>query len=88
MKWIALILSLTLLVATHELGHLFFAKLFRTRVLRYYIFFNYKFSIFKAKKFNGKWHFLFFNAQTPDSWNVENLRPEDQNKGSREQGTV
>lgn len=78
MKWIALILSLTLLVASHELGHLFFAKLFRTRVLRYYIFFNYKFSILKAKKFNGKWHFLFFNAQTPDSWNAENLRPEDQ----------
>lgn len=78
MKWIALLLSLTLLVSTHELGHLLFAKLFRTRVLRYYIFFNYKFSIFKAKKFNGKWHFLFFNATTPDSWNVENLQPEDQ----------
>ena len=53
MNWIALILSLTILVATHEFGHLLFAKLFHTRVRRYYIFFNYKFSILKAKKFDG-----------------------------------
>lgn len=79
MKWLALILSLSLLVMTHELGHLGFAKLFHTRVRRFYIFFNWKFSILKAKKFNGKWHFLFFNATTPESWNEENLAPEDQN---------
>lgn len=78
MKWLALILSLSLLVMTHELGHLGFAKLFRTRVRRYYIFFNYKFSILKAKKFGGKWHFLFFNSKTPDSWDEKNLAPEDQ----------
>lgn len=78
MNWIALILSLTILVATHEFGHLLFAKLFNTRVRRYYIFFNYKFSILKAKKFDGKWHFLWFNATTPDSWDEKNLRPEDQ----------
>ena len=79
MKWLALIISLTLLVATHELGHLLFAKLFHTRVRRYYIFFNWKFSILKAKKFGGKWHFRFFNAKTPDSWDEKNLAPEDQN---------
>ncbi len=78
MNWIALLLSLSLLVATHELGHLAFAKMFHTRVRRYYIFFNWKFSILKAKKFNGKWHFLFFNSKTPDSWETENLAPEDQ----------
>ncbi len=77
MKWLALILSLSLLVMTHELGHLGFAKLFHTRVRRFYIFFNYKFSILKAKKFGGKWHFLFFNATTPDSWDEKNLAPED-----------
>ena len=77
MKWLALILSLSLLVMTHELGHLCFAKLFHTRVRRYYIFFNWKFSILKAKKFGGKWHFLFFNATTPDSWDEKNLAPED-----------
>lgn len=78
MNWLALILSLTILVATHELGHLIFAKLFRTRVRRYYIFFNWQFSILKAKKFGGKWHFLWFNAKTPDSWDEKNLAPEDQ----------
>ena len=78
MNWLALILSLTLLVATHELGHLLFAKLFHTRVRRYYIFFNPYFSIIKAKKFGGKWHFLFFNSKTPDSWDEKNLAPEDQ----------
>ena len=78
MNWLALLLSLTLLVATHELGHLAFAKLFHTRVRRYYVFFNWKFSILKAKKFDGKWHFLWFNAKTPDSWDEKNLRPEDQ----------
>ncbi|MBR6843923.1 MAG: RIP metalloprotease RseP [Bacteroidales bacterium] len=78
MKWLALIISLTLLVATHELGHLAFAKLFRTRVNRFYVFFNWKFSILKAKKFGGKWHFLFFNATTPESWDAKNLAPEDQ----------
>ncbi|MBP5527627.1 MAG: RIP metalloprotease RseP [Bacteroidales bacterium] len=78
MKWLALILSLSLLVLTHELGHLGFAKLFHTRVRRFYIFFNWKFSILKAKKFGGKWHFLFFNAKTPDSWDEKNLAPEDQ----------
>lgn len=78
MKIVALLLSLSLLVFTHELGHFFFARLFKTRVRRFYLFFNWKFSILKAKKFNGKWHFLFFNATTPDEWNEENLKPEDQ----------
>lgn len=77
MKVLALLLSLTLLVITHEFGHLGIAKLFHTRVRRFYVFFNWKFSIFKAKKFDGKWHFLFFNAETPESWNEENLKEED-----------
>ena len=79
MKIFALLLSLSILVVTHELGHLGFAKLFHTRVRRFYLFFNWKFSLFKAKKFDGKWHFLFLNAKTPDSWNEENLREEDRN---------
>lgn len=68
MKVLALLLSLTLLVVTHELGHFCFARLFKVRVNRFYVFFNWKFSILKAKKFDGKWHFLFFNATTPDEW--------------------
>lgn len=68
MKILALLLSLSLLVISHEFGHLGFAKLFHTRVRRFYLFFNWKFSIIKAKKFDGKWHFLFFNAETPQEW--------------------
>ena len=68
MKVLALLLSLSLLVVTHELGHYFFARLFKVRVNRFYVFFNWKFSILKAKRFDGKWHFLFFNATTPDEW--------------------
>ena len=78
MQVLAFLLSLSLLVVTHELGHLGFAKLFHTRVNRFYVFFNWKFSIFKAKKFDGKWHFLFFNKETPESWETKNLKPEDQ----------
>ncbi len=77
MKVLALLLSLSILIITHEFGHLGFAKLFGTRVRRFYLFFNPGFSLFKARKFNGKWHFLFFNAQTPDEWLDENLKEED-----------
>ena len=65
MRLLALLLSLSLLVLVHELGHFLFARLFKTRVTRFYLFFNWKFSILKAKRFNGKWHFKWFNATTP-----------------------
>lgn len=78
MKALIFFVSLSLLVVTHELGHLLLAKLFRTRVRRFYVFFNPFFSIVKAKKFDGKWHFLFFNKETPESWDEKNLKPEDQ----------
>ena len=68
MKLLALLLSLSFLVITHEFGHYCFARLFKCRVRRFYMFFNWKFSILKAKKFNGKWHFLWFNATTPKEW--------------------
>lgn len=79
MKALIFFVSLSLLVVTHELGHLLLAKLFHTRVRRFYVFFNPWFSILKAKKFDGKWHFLFFNKETPKSWDEKNLKPEDQN---------
>jgi regulator of sigma E protease len=43
------ILSLSLLIVLHELGHFIPAKLFKTRVEKFYLFFDYKFSIFKKK---------------------------------------
>ena len=43
------ILSLSLLIVLHELGHFIPAKLFKTRVEKFYLFFDYKFSILKKK---------------------------------------
>jgi regulator of sigma E protease len=45
-----LLLSLSILVIFHELGHFLFAKLFKTRVEKFYLFFNPWFSLFKTKK--------------------------------------
>lgn len=47
---IQLIVSLSLLVIIHELGHFTFAKLFKTRVEKFYLFFNPWFSLFKIKR--------------------------------------
>ena len=43
------ILAISLLVLLHEGGHFFFAKLFGVKVEKFYIFFDYKFSLFKFK---------------------------------------
>ena len=43
------ILSLSILIVLHELGHFIPAKLFKTKVEKFYLFFDYKFSIFKKK---------------------------------------
>ena len=50
LKTIQLLLSLSILVILHEFGHFFFAKLFHTRVEKFYLFFNPWFSLFKFKK--------------------------------------
>jgi len=43
------LLSISILVILHEFGHFLFAKLFKTRVEKFYLFFNPWFSIFKKK---------------------------------------
>lgn len=44
-----LILSLSILVILHEMGHFIPAKLFKTRVEKFYLFFDPYFSLFKKK---------------------------------------
>ncbi len=44
------ILSLSILIVLHELGHFIPAKLFKTRVEKFYLFFDPWFSLFKFKK--------------------------------------
>ena len=43
------LLSLSFLIVLHELGHFIPAKLFKTRVEKFYLFFDVKFSLFKKK---------------------------------------
>lgn len=45
-----LLLSLSILVIFHEFGHFISAKIFKTRVEKFYLFFNPWFSLFKFKK--------------------------------------
>ncbi|HKK81528.1 MAG TPA: RIP metalloprotease RseP [Prolixibacteraceae bacterium] len=44
------ILSLSLLIIIHETGHFIFAKIFKCRVEKFYLFFNAGFTLFKTKK--------------------------------------
>lgn len=50
-----LLLSLSILVVLHEFGHYIPARLFKTRVEKFYLFFNYKFSLFKKKIGETEW---------------------------------
>lgn len=45
-----LLLSLSILIVLHELGHFIFARIFKTRVEKFYLFFDPWFSLFKVKK--------------------------------------
>ena len=49
-----LMMSLSLLVIIHEGGHFFFAKLFKVRVTKFYLFFDPWFSLFKFKSKNSE----------------------------------
>ena len=49
-----LMMSLSLLVIIHEGGHFFFAKLFKVRVTKFYLFFDPWFSLFKFKQKNSE----------------------------------
>jgi regulator of sigma E protease len=49
-KILQFVMSLSILVIIHELGHFIMAKLFKTRVEKFYLFFDPWFSLFKFKK--------------------------------------
>ncbi|MAQ75820.1 MAG: RIP metalloprotease RseP [Aquimarina sp.] len=48
-KALQLLLSLSILIILHELGHFIPAKLFKTRVEKFFLFFDVKFALFKKK---------------------------------------
>jgi len=49
-KVVQFFLSLSILVIIHEFGHFIFARLFKCRVDKFYLFFNLGFSLFKTKR--------------------------------------
>lgn len=49
-KILQFIFSLSIIVIVHEMGHFIFAKLFKTRVEKFYLFFDPWFSLFKIKR--------------------------------------
>ena len=60
-----LILSLSILVVLHEFGHFAFARLFKVRVEKFYMFFNPNISLIRAKKINGRWDLKLFAKNIP-----------------------
>jgi len=59
-KALQLIMSLSILVILHECGHFIPAILFKTRVEKFFLFFDAWFSIVKFRNIDGKWHVWFF----------------------------
>ncbi len=69
-RLIQLLLSLSFLVMIHELGHFTFARIFGVRVNKFYMFFNPRISLFRMKKYGGKWHFRFFAPNVKENQKV------------------
>ncbi len=70
-KFIQLVLSLTILVVFHEFGHFLFSRLFGVRVEKFYAFFNPRFSLVRIKRVNGKIRVRFFSPNVPESYEEE-----------------
>src|SRR4030042_5917236 len=49
-KILQLLTSLSILVIVHEMGHFMFAKIFKTRVEKFYLFFDAWFALFRFKR--------------------------------------
>lgn len=69
-KIVQVVFALSLLVVVHEFGHYLFAKLFKTRVEKFYLFFNPRISLVKFKKFDGKLHCKFFSSNDDAQWDA------------------
>jgi len=69
-KILQFLLALSILIFIHELGHFTAAKIFKTRVEKFYLFFDWGFSLFRCKKVNGKWRFKFFSKNVPEKYTI------------------
>ncbi len=69
-KTFQFILSFSILVTLHELGHYLAAKIFGCRVESFYLFFNPAFTLAAFKKVKNKWRSKFFFKNQPDGEEV------------------
>ena len=53
LRILQVVLALSILVLVHEFGHFFFARLFKIRVEKFYLFFDAGFRLFKFKPKNS-----------------------------------
>ncbi|MDL1914058.1 MAG: RIP metalloprotease RseP [Bergeyella sp.] len=65
LKIFQFILSISILVGLHELGHFIPARIFKTRIEKFFLFFDPWFSLFAIKKIQGKWRYKFFAKNQP-----------------------
>ena len=73
-KVLQFFLSLSILVLIHEFGHFITAKAFKTRVEKFYIFFDWGFSLFRCKKVNVQWRFKFLAMPEPERYTTTEYR--------------
>ena len=81
-----LILSLSILIVLHEFGHYLPARWFKTRVEKFYLFFDYKFSLFKKKIGDTEWGlgwlplggYVKISGMIDESMDTEQLKQEPQ----------
>lgn len=82
-KALQLVAALSLLVLIHELGHYVFARIFKIRVDRFYLFFNPWVSLIQYDPARGTLRFLTRDTETKDKDN-----PEKTVKTSRQLATI
>ena len=67
-KIIQFFLALSILIFVHELGHFMAAKAFKVRVDKFYLFFDWGFSLLRVKRVNGKLRWKFFSKNVPEKY--------------------
>ena len=87
------VLGLSILIVLHEFGHYLPARFFGVRVTKFYLFFDYKFSLFKKKIGETEWGigwiplggYVKIEGMVDESMDTENLSKEPEDWEPREQ---
>ena len=73
-KVIQFFLALSILIFVHELGHFMAAKAFKVRVDKFYLFFDWGFSLLRVKRVNGRLRWRFFAKNVPEKYTTTEYR--------------